>query len=305
VRTALWAFGIAFLVHLVPLFLPRNMPEQELAIARATPDVQHRVQLLKPLKEHPKATGAELREAAELLLEGAPAEARELVEEAERREPGALETWLVRARICRVERSERCVQESFARATRMAPGDVRPDLLWADMKEQDGELAAALEALDRARRKAPNELPVQLRYAQLLSAAGRHADAEAVLRALDSTQLPAQRLYLELGLLRMREGRTEDARRFFARAVGEAPQWSAAHYHLGVAHFELGDLDAAEEELRMADRLDVANPRSLAALCAMQVKAGQLEGARVTKMDLERRFQDRAELIRDACRMAP
>ncbi|MBN1207228.1 MAG: tetratricopeptide repeat protein [Myxococcaceae bacterium] len=278
------------------------MPEQELAIARAMPEVEHRVRLLKPLKEHPKATGAELREAAELLLDGAPAEARELVDEAERREPGALETQLVRARICRAERAERCVQESFERAARMAPGDARPDLLWADMKEQDGDLASALEALDRARHKVPNELSVQLRYAQLLSATGRHAEAEAVLRALDS-KLPPQRLFLELGLLRMREGRNEEARRFFARAVGEAPQSAVAHYHLGVAHFQLGDLEAAEEELRTADRLDVSNPRSLAALCAMQVKAGRLEGARVTKMDLERRFQDRTELIRDACRM--
>jgi len=33
-RTALIACGLATLVHMIPLFLPRNMPEQELAIAR-------------------------------------------------------------------------------------------------------------------------------------------------------------------------------------------------------------------------------------------------------------------------------
>jgi hypothetical protein len=62
-------------------------------------------------------------------------------------------------------------------------------------------------------------------------------------------------------------------------------------------------MDAAEEELLTADRLNVSDPRPLAALCAMQVKAGRREAATVTKMDLERRFQDQAELIRGACRM--
>lgn len=300
-QTALLACGLASLVHLIPLLLPRNMPEQELAIARVMTEPQGRVRRLKPLIDHPKATGAELREAAELLLEGAPTEARELVEEAERREPNALETQLLRARICRVERMERCVQESFERAARMAPGDVRTDLLQADMREQDGDVEGALEAVARALRKAPGEPAVQLRHSRLLGALGRFEEAEAALRASEA-RLPAQRLYLELGLLRTREGRNEDARSFFARAVGEGPQAAVAHFHLGMAHFQLGDVDSAEEELRTADRLDVSNPRPLAALCAIQLKAGLAEAARVTKMDLERRFQGQTELIRDACR---
>ncbi|MDY7230319.1 tetratricopeptide repeat protein [Hyalangium rubrum] len=303
-RSTLGVCAVALLIHLVPLFLPRNMPEQELAIARATPNMQSRVRLLAPLKEHPKATGAELREAAELLLEEAPAEARELVEEAERREPGAVETQLLRARICRVERMERCVQESFERAVRMAPSDARPDLLWADLRENDGDTAAALEAVTRARSKAPGQTEIELRYARLLGEVGRHGEAVAVVQAL-SPKLSPVSLLLELGQAQLRAGRDVEARRLFAKAVGESPQSPVAHYHLGVAHFRLGDMDGAEEELRTADRLDVSNPRSLAALCAMQVKAGQLDAARVTKMDLERRFQDRRELIQSACRMSP
>jgi Tfp pilus assembly protein PilF len=301
-RGALIVIGVAFLIHLIPLFLPRNMPEQELAIARATPDVRHRLRLLKPLKEHPKATGAELREAAELLLEGAPAEARELVEEAERRQPGGVETPLLRARICWEERMERCIHESFEQARSAAPKDARPDLLWADMREHDGDMATALEAVGRAWRKAPEDVAIQLRYGRLLSENGHHAEAERVLRALEP-KVPPQKLLLELGQLRLREGRDEEARLLFAKAVGEEPQSPLAHYHLGMAHFRLGDLDAAEEELRAADRINVSDPRALAALCAMQLQTGQLEAARVTKMDLERRFHDRAEFIRSTCRL--
>jgi tetratricopeptide (TPR) repeat protein len=303
-RTVLIACGLAALVHLIPLFLPRNMPEQELAIARVMAEVPNRLRVLKPLKHHPKITGAELREAAELLLEGAPAEAQEFVEEAERREPGSVETQLLRARVCRAERMERCVRESFEQAARLAPSDTRPDLLWADMREQDGDLGAAAEAVDRARKKAPGELALHLRYSRLLSAVGRSPEAEAVLRAL-APRLPADRLLVELGLLREREGRTDEARAFFAQAVEQSPRSAVAHYHLGAANFRLGNLDAAEEELLAADRLNVADPRPLAALCAMQVKAGRRDAARVTKMDLERRFQGQAELIREACRMDP
>lgn len=303
-RSTLLVCGAALLVHLVPLFLPRNMPEQELAIARATPDIRNRVRVLAPLKEHPKATGALLREAAELLLEEAPADARELVEEAERREPGAVENQLLRARACQLERMERCVQESFGRAVRMAPGDARPDLLWADLREHDGDVSGALEAVERARSKAPTEPAIQLRYARLLGATGRHEEAETVVLELEP-QLSRLKLLVELGQVQLRAGRDAEARRLFAKAVGEEPHSAVAHYYLGMTHFRLGNLDGAEEELRTADRLDVSDPRPLAALCAIQVEAGQQEAARVTKMDMERRFQERKELIQSACRMGP
>ena len=67
-----------------------------------------------------------------------------------------------------------------------------------------------------------------------------------------------------------------------------------------MAHFRLGDLESAEEELREADRPGRLGTRSPGGTCAMQSKAGLMEAARVTKMDLERRFQERTELIRSA-----
>ncbi|WP_317987329.1 tetratricopeptide repeat protein [Stigmatella hybrida] len=302
IQRTLAVVGVAFLIHLIPLFLPRNMPEQELAIARATPDAQQRVAVLLPLKENAKATGAELREAAELIMEKAPAEARILLEEAKKREPGAVESQLLQARICQLERMDRCVQETLERAVHMAPQDARPDLLRAEMSERAGNLAGALEALARARSKQPQDTAVGLRYARLLSVTARHEEAEAVMRQLEP-QLSNRELLLQMGILKTRAGRNQEARAFFAQAVGEAPGSPVAHYHLGMSHFQLGDVDAAEEELRTADRLDVSNPDALAALCALQIQAARYEAARITKMDLERRFQDRQELIRSACRM--
>ncbi len=291
---------VALLIHLIPLFLPRNMPEQELAIARVATTAEERVRFLMPLREHPKATPAELREAAELLLEGAPAEARELAKEAERRDPRAVENQLLLARICDVERMDRCVSTSLERATQVAPGDARPDLLRADLQEKDGDVQGAAESLRRAYVKAPADPLVALRYVRLLSAAKRGDEARSVLNGLQG-RLPRSRLLVEQGRVWTREGRDAEAVKLFRKAVEEDPRLGVGYFELGLAWFRLGNVEAAEEALRQADRLDLEDPKALAALCAMQLEGGRINDARLTRMDLERRFSGKPELIRQSC----
>lgn len=288
-RSLLVVCGVALLIHLIPLFLPRNMPEQELAIARAAMSAEERVHFLMPLRQHPKATPAELREAAELLLDGAPAEAHELAQEAERRDPSALETQLLLARICDVERMERCVSTSLERAAQVAPKDARPDLLRADFQEQDGDLTGAAESLRQAYGKAPGDAVIGLRYVRLLSASKHGDEAMSVLKEL-AGQLPRGRLLVEQGRVWTREGRDADAVKLFRKAVEEDPRLGIGYFELGLALYRLGNTEAAEESLRQADRLDLSDPRALAALCAMQLEQRRINDARLTRMDLERRF---------------
>jgi len=292
--------AVAVLLHLIPLLLPRNMPEQELAIARVTQGVEARVKLLLPLRAHPKATPAELREAAELLLAGAPAEARELAQEAERREPAAVETQLLLARICDAERMERCVRTALERATQVAPGDPRPEVLRAELREKSGDMEGAAEAMGVAYGKAPADPLVGLRYVRLLSAAERPSEALSVLTALQG-KVPRARLLVEQGLVLGADRKDTDAVAVFRKATQEDPRLSLAHYELGLALFRVGDVEAGQEALRQADRLDLASPKSLAALCALQLQARLIDEARLTRMDLERRFSGRMELIRQSC----
>ena len=292
---------MAFLIHLIPLFLPRNMPEQELAIARAIPESAKRVSILKPLKTNEKATGAELREAAELLREGAPLEAYELAKEAERREPGAVETQLVLARVCHGQRMTRCEEEAFAKAEKLAPGDARASLLRADLREREGDVGGALEAVRKAYEREPARAGVGVRYARLLSAVGRGDEAVEVLKGLEGV-LGRGRTLVEEGLVRVAQGRMEEARELFGRAVEAEPKLVMGHYHLGRAAYEVGDVRAAEEALREADRLDMSDMRALSALCEIQRRSGQREAMLATRMDLERRFPERMEAVRTACR---
>ncbi|MFP2963009.1 tetratricopeptide repeat protein [Myxococcus sp. 1LA] len=291
---------VATLIHLIPLLLPRNMPEQQLSIARAMSNVTQRVPFLRPLKDDSTATPAELREAALLLLDGAPDDAHALALEAERRGPQDVETQLLLARICDVERMSRCVSTSLARAETLAPGDARPDLLRAELLEKDGNVDGAAESMERAHGKAPDDPLVGLRYVHLLSAANRGDEALAVLRKLEG-RIPHARLLVEQGRVHSREGHDAEAVKLFRAAVTEDPKLSMGYFELGLAWHRLGKADTAEDALRQADLLDRANPKALAALCAIQLKERRIDDARLTRMDLERRFSGQPELIRQAC----
>ncbi|OJH35887.1 tetratricopeptide repeat protein [Cystobacter ferrugineus] len=290
----------ALVLHLLVLLLPRDMPEQELAIARAIPDSAKRVALLKPLKDHPKATGANLREAAELLREGSPMDAYELTKESERREPGSVETQLLMARICHGQRMNRCEEESLRKAEAVAPGDARSALLRADFREEEGDLAGALKSAEEAYHKEPGRKGVGVRYARLLSAAHQGEEALAVLRTQEGN-LGKARLWMEQGLVRVDQERLEEARQLFAKAVEADPKLAMGYYHLGVTSFRLGDVRGAEDALRTADRLDMTNMKALSALCAIQRSMGRTDAVTATRMDLERRFPERLDAVRTAC----
>ncbi len=292
---------VALVIHLIPLFLPRNVPEQDLEIARAIPVSANRVQVLKPLKDNPKVTGAQLREAAELLAEGAPLDAQELAKEADRREPGVLETQLLLARLCHGARMNRCEEEAFEKAAELAPADPRAELLRADIREREGDLGGALESVKKAYEKAPGNAGVGVRYGRLLSAAGRGDEAVEVLKGLES-KLGRPRMLVEEGLIREAQGRTKEARELFALAVETDPKLVMGYYHLGMAAFRDGDVEGAAEALKEADRLDMSDMRPLSALCAIQRQTGRTEELMVTRQDLERRFPERMAAVRSACR---
>lgn len=299
-RSLLLVIGVAFLIHLIPLFLPRNMPEQELAIARAIPEPAGRAKVLKPLKDNPKSTGADLREAAELLREDAPLDAYELAKEADRREPGQVETKLLLAGICHGQRMNRCEEESLTKADELAPGDPRSDLLRADFEEKNGKKEEALKWVEKAYGKAPGNAGVGVRYGRLLSAVGRGDEALQVLKTLE-TPLGRPQMLVEEGLVRAAQGRMKEARELFGKAVEEDPKLVAGYYHLGMVAYRVGDIEEAEEALREADRLDMSDMRPLSALCRIQQQAGRMNEMRVTRMDLERRFPERMDAVRSAC----
>jgi tetratricopeptide (TPR) repeat protein len=195
----------------------------------------------------------------------------------------------------------RCEEEAFTKAGNLAPRDPRADLLRADIQEKEGDVAGALESVKRAYEKAPEQPGVGIRYGRLLSATGRGDEAVEVLKRLEP-KLGRPRTLVEEGLVREAQGRTKEARELYASAVDADPKLVMGYYHLGMAAFRDGDVEAAAEALKEADRLDMSDMRPLSALCAIQRQTGRTEDLMVTRQDLERRFPERMDAVRNACR---
>jgi tetratricopeptide (TPR) repeat protein len=211
-----------------------------------------------------------------------------------------VETQLLMARICHGQRMNRCEEESLRKAEEVAPGDARSALLRADFREAEGDLAGALNLVKEAYQKEPGRKGVGVRYARLLSAAHQGEEALVVLRTQEAN-LGKARLWLEEGLVRVDQGRLEEGRQLFAKAVEADPKLAMGYYHLGVTSFRLGDVQGAEAALRTADRLDMTDMKALSALCAIQRSMGRTDAVTATRMDLERRFPEQLDAVRTAC----
>ena len=299
-RAALWVSLGALAIHLVPLFLPREIPSVELELARMVPEARHRVRLLAPLRENPQSRGEHLRDAAELVLAASTREARAFLQEARRRDPSAVENDLLEARICWADGDESGAQHARAVARRDAPSDPRPELLEADLREARGDSPGALTALERALNKSPGDVPLRLRYARALGAAGRESAAQDALEPLASA-LPRHRWLAEQGLLRLGSGQNAEARSLLEDAVHADEGDAASHYYLAVALFRLEEWTRAEAELRRADHLDPSDFRALALLCVLQREEGRVDDAGVSRVMLERRFAARHAEFDQAC----
>ena len=140
-----------------------------------------------------------------------------------------------------------------------------------------------------------------MRPGRRVSEAGRGEEAIQVLRKLEGV-LGRAKVWVEEGRVRAAQGRMKEAKELFAKAVKEEPGLVMGHYHLGMAAYRVGDVEGAEEALREADRLNMSDMRPLSALCEIQRQTGRLDDMRATRMDLERRFPERMDAVRSACR---
>jgi Flp pilus assembly protein TadD len=299
-RAVLWVFLAALPVHLLPFFLPRKVPEQELALARLLPEGKDRLVLLQPLLDNPRATAEDLRQAALLLLPASGEMAEPFLAGAERLGPGQWQNELVRAQLCRARGDASCVRTALGRAQAGAPQSPEPDLAAAELHALDGDPEAALQALARAHLKAPGEVELKLRLVRALGAAGRVQEGELLLQQA-APKLAPETLWAERGKLFLAAGANDRAKEALAQGCKVAPLSAELHFLLGVSLVRLEDLPGATVALREADKLAPRDYRPLALLCAAQREALELDQAAITRMMLQQRFASSTQLFARAC----
>jgi tetratricopeptide (TPR) repeat protein len=112
----------------------------------------------------------------------------------------------------------------------------------------------AASALREALVRNPDHPPVMANLARALELLGQAGDAAALRERLAKLQPFPPYYFFDLGQQAMQRGDYQAARDWFAKEVARADYSAEFHYWLGLAHYKLGHLDAAQSQLDMAAR---------------------------------------------------
>ncbi|WP_317987959.1 protein kinase domain-containing protein [Hyalangium gracile] len=284
------------------LLRPSVLPAERIATAEAASSREERRSALKGIAQDESATAQELARAGSLLLEvGGHDEAMEIAEAYTRRFPKDVEAQLLTARAATELRMGKRAERAIEDATALAPGDVRPALALAELRERQGDVSGAIAALSKAYEKRPKDARIAPRYGRLLSQGGKLDEASDVLSAWTKDHNDAEAL-AELAFVRYRQERVEDAASLLKRALRKAPKLAIAHYYLGAILFRQGDTAGAERAYREADQLAPDDPRALSARCQIHARQGNASAVAEAKRELTSRFPDRAEALTAQCK---
>jgi serine/threonine protein kinase/Flp pilus assembly protein TadD len=280
---------------------PALPPAERLSRAEAAATVDAKVSALEGLEKDARATAGELARAGALLMEaGAHSQALELAEAHAARFPKDVEAHLLAARAATELRLGKRAERAIEEASALAPADVRPPLALAALRERQGDLPGAVAALARAHAQKPGSPEVTPRYGRLLSQSGRLDEAATVLAAWTRQHDDAASL-AELGFVRFRQQRVDEAASLLKRALRKDARLAEAHLYLGAVLFRQGNTSGAERAYQEAEALAPKDPRALTARCQLHAHTGNTGGVDAVKRTLAERFPDRAGTLAAQC----
>ena len=134
------------------------------------------------------------------------------------------------------------------------PASPRLLLVEGMLLRKEGKMEEATRAFEQAaRRGAPDS---HLLLGIVYKENGNYDAAEREYRAAEKENGSNGQVMLELGKLSLTRGQFEEARARLAKAVTLLPDFSSAHYQLGLAYGRLGLQDKSEYHLNLSRELD-------------------------------------------------
>lgn len=168
-----------------------------------------------------------------------------------------------------------------------------------------GRPAAALALAELLCQQRPGSPWAEATRCQLLASAGRRIEAIGAARACvaahgDDSGRRAAAAWFNLGFLLQAEGRPDEARPAFERALACDPAMDRAWYGLGLVHLDAGRLEEATHAFTECTRLQPMAPPAWYQLARLAAERGQADEARRLIGHL-RRFEPRvaAQLQRE------
>ncbi|MEW6430669.1 MAG: protein kinase [Myxococcota bacterium] len=283
---------------------PDLSPTERLTLAgKATPG--ERAALLEPLARAPDVSAEQLKAATALLLDAKAYDTTlKLVDTWLLKEPKSLDARLVEAEAATGARFGKRAETAIAEAAKLAPDDPRPDAALGRLREIQGDASGALEGWSRAAEKSKGTPEYLARAGYWYSQSGRLDEAELALsRALRAKYDPAAAA--ELGFVKYRKSKPDDALRLLKGAVKDAPQLMIAHYYLGAVLLQKGDKDGARAAYKAADALATDDPRALTALCELEALVQDTAALDAVKKTMKERFPKDADAIISRCAVPP
>lgn len=278
----------------------RKTLTERLDEASALSDPAALTQALKALPDDPQFSEQQLRRASELLLEaGAYESALQFAQHFAIRHPESVTALIYQSRAYIGLRQQKEAEALLVKAAELSPTDYRPDLVFADLREGQGDNRGALDAVNRSLRKKSLRSSL-IRQASLQSQLGELDEANDTLSSLIQKKFDAEAA-IELAYVKFRKDQPGESFGLLRRALKEKPRHAKAHYYLGTILYRQGDFKAAERAFRDADRYSPKTPRALVALCKLQSSLGQRESLDDTLKLLEARFPEQALSLRAQC----
>jgi len=151
-------------------------------------------------------------------------------------------------------------EASFRRATSIDPANTLAISELGKLLMEKGDFEASLRAFNAAVEKDPAVSSYWARRGMLmnwldeLDEARSDLERAAELNATDYQSLNA------LGVIALKEGRTEDAVNYFLKAGVMEPNYAEPHTFLAIAYYQLDQIDRALDELKVAKTLDPKDP---------------------------------------------
>lgn len=157
--------------------------------------------------------------------------------------------------------------------------DVASRLRIASVAEASGQTEVAMSVLSSLASTAPDNADVQARYARALARAGSIHEAEGVVSQALRRKPGDPVLLLELGRIRLLEGRAAEAAEAFAAVNASRPRELAATLGRGIAQDLLGQHQEAQASYRAVLASDPQNLPALNNLALSMVLSGDAGGA--------------------------
>ncbi len=145
-----------------------------------------------------------------------------------------------------------------AESLKLVPTRSVPWINLGRLLQQTGQWGEAVEVYEHATNLFPDHPQIAATLGQLYQRANRFAEAETQYRtAIENGGRPA--LYVQLGMVLLRQERTDEAVEAFQTAISFNPKLAAAYGNLGNAEQKRGNMEAAAAAYERACEL---NPRT-------------------------------------------